>query len=198
MSSVCVCLCGGGRRYLADARDYLAKTRRCSRAPKKQFNLDRVIHSFVRSFIHSFSSSFRWTGNHASSSMELVITTEVVVVALLFRIASKQHIKSLTIGSQADQKLLTDKEGTKKTSNHRLVIIGSYGFVVMSCQWHIICQVLIVALIFMLARPSSRWNWIHTKPIKTLTLSPRVYSWSWVLGDFILRGWWDSTPNEPS
>ena len=86
--------------------------------------------------------------------MELVITAEVVVVALLFCIASKQHIKSLTIGSQADQKLLTDKEGTKKTSNHRLVIIGSYGFVVMSC--HIICQVLIVALIFMLARPSSR------------------------------------------
>jgi uncharacterized membrane protein YqgA involved in biofilm formation len=66
--------------------------------------------------------------------MELVITAEVVVVALLFCIASKQHIKSLTIGSQADQKLLTDKEGTKKTSNHRLVIIGSYGFVVMSCQ----------------------------------------------------------------
>jgi hypothetical protein len=50
--------------------------------------------------------------------MELGITADVVV-ALLFRIASKQHMKSLTIGSQADQKLLTDKEGTKKTSNHR-------------------------------------------------------------------------------
>jgi len=65
--------------------------------------------------------------------MELGLTADVVV-AILFHVASKQHIKSLTIGSQADQKLLTDKEGTKKTSNHRLVFIGSYGFIVMSCQ----------------------------------------------------------------